>query len=213
VECGYLSHNPTEGVTTRVAGGKETSRERVLSLDEVRAMWRIEAAHASLLRVLLLTGCRIAELQRARVRDLQLDREYPENPPLSLVIPADHSKNGRAHRVPLTGLALANINTTGKPDDPLFPGSSSPYVVQCWLKRLHQRAGVVHRWTPHDLRRTFATQLQVLGVPIETIQRCLNHTLDGDIATYARHDSYPERRAALAKLAAWVGQTVEFDPL
>ena len=171
-------------------------------------MWALECPHAPLLRVLLLTGCRIRELQLARVRDLNVDPDEPANGPLSLTIPAEHSKNGKAHRVPLSTAALVQMHVSGKPDAPLFPGSSgSAFAVQSWLKRWHEREGTTP-WTPHDLRRTFATQLGELGVPLETIQRCLNHTLDGPIARYARSDRYKERRAAHEAMAAWVNQNV-----
>lgn len=217
VECGYLQSNPGDALTPRIAGGKEESRDRVLDLAEMQRMWALDCVHAPLLRVLLLTGCRIREAQLARCGDLHVDPDAPENGPLSLTIPAAHSKNGKLHRVPLSTAALVHMNLKGKPADPLFPGSSgSAYAVQSWLKRWHEREGTT-QWTPHDLRRTFATQLGELGVPLETIQRCLNHTLDGPIARYARSDRYNERRAAHEKMAKWVNQNVaarvEFAPL
>lgn len=208
VECGYLDRNPADALTPRVAGGKEQTRERVLSLDEMKRLWSLDGAHAPLLRALLLTGCRIRELQLARCGDLHVDPEAPEDGPLSLTIPAEHSKNGKLHRVPLSTTALVQMNLKGKPQDPLFPDSStSASAVQSWLKRWHEREGATP-WTPHDLRRTFATQLGELGVPLETIQRCLNHTLDGPIARYARSDRYKERRAAHEQFAAWVNQNI-----
>src|SRR5690606_15878420 len=162
-----------------IAGGKETSRERVLSVEELRAMWALDCPHAPLLRALLLTGCRIRELQLATVGDLYVDPEDVQGGPKSLTIPAARSKNGKAHRVPLPTQAVTQMRLGGKPGDALFPGSSgSAYAVQSWLKRWHEREGTTP-WTPHDLRRTFATTLGELGTPIETIQRCLNHTLDG----------------------------------
>lgn len=208
VECGYLQNNPTDALTPRIAGGKETSRERVLSVAEMRAMWALDCPHAPLLRALLLTGCRIRELQLAKVGDLYIDPEDVESGPKSLTIPAAHSKNGKPHRVPLPTQAITQMALAGKPADPLFPGSAgSAFAVQSWLKRWHEREGTTP-WTPHDLRRSFATTLGELGTPIETIQRCLNHTLDGPIARYARHDAYRERRAAVEALARWVGQHV-----
>jgi integrase len=218
VECGYLATNPATGLTPRVAGGTEKTRDRVLSPDEIRAMWALDCPHAPLLRALLLTGCRIRELQLARIRDLQPDEEStaPDAQPVSLLIPAERSKNKKPHRVPLTTAVLVQMDLAGKPADPLFRGSSgSAFAVQSWIKRWHEREGT-EPWTPHDLRRTFATLLGSLGVPVETISRCLNHTLQGPTAIYARHDAYNERRDALEKLAQWVKKNVaapvEFGP-
>lgn len=203
VECGYIGTSPAAAVSTLVAGGKEKTRERVLSLDEMRAMWALDCPHAPLLRALLLTGCRIGELQRARVGDLQPDQEseQPDAPPLSLLIPAEHSKNKKPHRVPLTTAALVQMDLNGKPADPLFRGSSgSAFAVQSWVKRWHEREGT-EPWTPHDLRRTFATLLVGLGVRNDTISRCMNHTMQGPTAIYARHDAFDERRKAHEDLA------------
>lgn len=208
VECGYLQDNPADALTTRIAGGREATRERVLDEAELCKLWALDSPHGPLLRALYLTGCRISELQRARVADLSVDTEDPESGALSLTIPAEHSKNGKPHRVPLATAALAEMHTAGKPADPLFPASAgSAYAVQAWLKRWHEREGTAP-WTPHDLRRSFATQLGELGAPLETIQRCLNHSLDGAIARYARSDRFKERRAAHVLLAGWVNQHV-----
>jgi len=35
------------------------------------------------------------------------------------------------------------------------------------------------RWTMHDMRRTGATMMQGLGIPLEVIDRCQNHVLAG----------------------------------
>lgn len=53
-------------------------------------------------------------------------------------------------------------------------------------------------WTPHDLRRTGATMMQALGVPLDTIDRCQNHVLKGSKTRrhYLHHDYAPEKREA-----------------
>ncbi len=55
------------------------------------------------------------------------------------------------------------------------------------------------RWTLHDLRRTYATGLQKLGVRLEVIESLLNHvsgTKAGIVGVYQRHGYMPEMRAA-----------------
>lgn len=53
-------------------------------------------------------------------------------------------------------------------------------------------------WTPHDLRRTGATMMQALGVPLDTIDRCQNHVLKGSKVRrhYLHHDYAEEKREA-----------------
>jgi integrase len=53
-------------------------------------------------------------------------------------------------------------------------------------------------WTPHDLRRTGATMMQSLGVPLDIIDRCQNHVLSGSKVRrhYLQHDYAEEKRDA-----------------
>lgn len=53
-------------------------------------------------------------------------------------------------------------------------------------------------WTPHDLRRTGATMMQGLGVPLDIIDRCQNHVLAGSKVRrhYLHHEYIEEKRAA-----------------
>ncbi|MFL6631365.1 MAG: tyrosine-type recombinase/integrase [Massilia sp.] len=57
-------------------------------------------------------------------------------------------------------------------------------------------------WSPHDLRRTGATMMQALGVPLDTIDRCQNHVIFGSKVRrhYLRHDYATEKREAWLKL-------------
>ncbi len=63
-------------------------------------------------------------------------------------------------------------------------------------------AGKNGAWTPHDLRRTGATMMQALGVPLDTIDRCQNHVLSGSKVRrhYLHHDYANEKREAWLKL-------------
>lgn len=53
-------------------------------------------------------------------------------------------------------------------------------------------------WAPHDLRRTGATMMQGLGVPLDIIDRCQNHVLAGSKVRrhYLHHDYADEKREA-----------------
>lgn len=58
--------------------------------------------------------------------------------------------------------------------------------------------GAKDEWTPHDLRRTGATMMQELGVPLEIIDRCQNHLLGGSKVRrhYLHHDYAKEKTEA-----------------
>ena len=52
-------------------------------------------------------------------------------------------------------------------------------------------------WTPHDLRRTAATNMSALGFSDEVVDAVLNHVKKGVIAIYNRHRYDKEKKAAL----------------
>jgi integrase len=68
-------------------------------------------------------------------------------------------------------------------------------------------------WGFHDLRRTFATGLPRLGVPVQVAEAVLNHVSGsraGVAGVYNRHDYGREAREALDRWAAHVlGLTAE----
>ncbi len=195
-EAGLLDENPAAALTTRIAGGDETARERVLTEAEIQTLWHWNGPHVHLLRALLLTGCRIGELQKAQTQHVKSDR---------LVIPEQHSKNGRAHWVHITPTLRAQFN--GR--EPLLFRWASPTAVQASLRRW-QRANP-EAWTPHDLRRTFSTLAAQLGTPPHVIKALINHKEDGSLPIYQRHDWAAERIAATKAIEAHVLNLVGGD--
>lgn len=72
-------------------------------------------------------------------------------------------------------------------------------------KRQAEREGdhqpvAIPEWRLHDIRRTGATNLQALGIPIEVTEAVLNHisgTRAGVAGIYNRYKYGPEKRLAL----------------
>ena len=72
----------------------------------------------------------------------------------------------------------------------------------------------IPHWTLHDLRRTAATGLQKLGVPIEVVEAVLNHksgVVRGVAAIYGRHDFKEEKVRALGAWARSLKALVSGD--
>ena len=70
----------------------------------------------------------------------------------------------------------------------------------------------IGHWRYHDLRRTFATGMQRLGVRFEVTEAILNHisgARGGVAGIYQRHDWKDEKRAALQAWGAHVSALVE----
>ena len=68
------------------------------------------------------------------------------------------------------------------------------------LNRVHTNSLVLgdEAWTPHDLRRTGATMMQALKIPLDVIDRCQNHVLAGSKIRrhYLKYEYLEEKQRA-----------------
>ena len=177
---------------------KETSRDRVLSDDEIQALWKDLENHAeptaSIFRLLLLIGQRPGETKVMQWRDLDDNNIW--------TIPATATKTTKEHRVPLSTQAVAVIEEL-RPfsGDSEFVFASPKGGNIRWLQKMSQRIqeNTGFHFRPHDLRRTCATNLSKLGISDVTIARILNHSwpLRQVTSVYNRWDKLPEMGHAL----------------
>ncbi len=178
---------------------------RKLKPEEKKAAW-ISKPLAAALKLLLVTGQRRGELVKAKWADVDLEGAI-------WTIPAKNSKNGREHQVPLSPLGVELFTElrgyAGKSDFVLPSYKGDNHLTERALTKAAERARpyitiekngkteAIAHWTPHDLRRTVATQLSELGVLPHVVEKILNHTMQGVMAVYNRHDYMDERRDAL----------------
>jgi integrase len=162
-----------------------------------------------------VTAQRREEVTALPWRELTLDGAEA-----SWTIPAARAKNGREQFVPLSELAVDILKslpriagklgyvftTTG--DAPVSGWSRATLTLQREILRIAReetgRADLeIPHWTLHDLRRTAATGMQRLGMPIEVVEAVLNHKagkVRGVAAIYGKHNFKAEKAQALA---AW----------
>lgn len=203
VDTGRLDWNPLHGIK---GPPQFKSRERVLSLDEVRAVWKVADGlgypNGTLIHLLLLTGCRLREISNAKVSWLDRDNA-------ALSVPGTSYKTGDPTIVALVPQAMAMLETMPKPTAGEYlmsttRGERPMYTVTpLTLKRLREEpqkllGRPMEHWTIHDLRRTVATHLARLGVDEILIERVLGHRISGVRAVYNRYRYLEEKRAALA---------------
>jgi integrase len=198
----YLEADPSAGLKTYDAGAP---RDRFLSDDEIRALWpwleseTIPEAHADVLRVQLALGARCGEV--AGMMAGEVDTEA-----WTWTLPAARSKNGRERVTPLVGLAREIIEARLPKTGPVFPSDAgtpltASHVGQTILTR-RDRLPIEH-FTTHDLRRTFATALDGMGISIELIAAVVGHerSVQRETQTLVRHylrtDKLDKKRAAL----------------
>ena len=193
-------------------------RDRVLSDQELRLVWnaseKLGYPFGPLFRLLLVTGQRLEEVSGLSWGEL--DRETA-----LWSLPAERAKNSIAATVPLSDLAIAEIDALAKrsarkdgwPRRGLVfstNGKTSVSGHSRGKRRLDREVATIaakeddlptiEHWRLHDLRRTLATGLQRLGVRFEVTEAVLNHvsgSKSGVAGVYQRHEWGPEKNAAL----------------
>lgn len=199
VEEEHIQGDPAAGIK-RVAP-KERSRARFLSEEEIRRVWdalptagRMSSSIRSALRLILITGQRPGKVAGMRWAEIDTKNGWWH-------LPAERTKAGREHRVPLLGLALVELETRGEGDEWVFPGTAG-HILRLALshavRRYQKHFGIPH-WTPHDLRRTATTHLAKLKVDRLIIKLILNHSDKSVTAAYDQYSYDDEKRQALAK--------------
>ncbi|HEX7486606.1 MAG TPA: hypothetical protein VF332_10660 [Vicinamibacterales bacterium] len=203
----------TGNPATRITKQTETSRDRVLTDDELRALWTALESCKTLtragepgtgsaippmiargLQVLILTAQRPGEVFRMRWRDVDLDAKW-------WTIPAEHSKNREPHR-----------SRGGPPRRWAGDRPEGERVGVCRDRgRLGRGAGEESggrtparrrgrvRLPPARPAPDAATHMAAAGIARNTISHVLNHVDRGSRATavYERFSHDPEKRVAL----------------
>ena len=206
-----ITANPARDLAA-IDGGAGT-RERALTLAELRAYWRriesMPGPSGGLLRFHLLTGAqRIEQLARLKVDDID-----PDTKAIHLRDGKGRRKTPRIHVVPLLASAEAAIvamapNRAG-PAIFTVTGGASGAAYSTVLHRVREvvaamrDAGELERgaFTVGDLRRTVETRLAADGVGTEVRAQLQSHGLGGVQARhYDRHDYFEEKKAALERL-------------
>jgi integrase len=197
---------------------KETPRDRVLSSTEIAAFWHgLEKASMMpltrlALKLLLVTAQRRDEVVSAAWSEFNLSDGVWE-------IPASRSKNGRAHRVPLSALACDLLNQAQDLGEgslwlcpsPWANGLMDPTSVTRAMRVNLSRIGVDNA-TPHDLRRSAASHMTEMGTPRLVVSKVLGHS-DGSItAIYDRFEYWPQKKQALEAWAAHLEEITSGKP-
>jgi integrase len=214
------------------------ARDRVLADDELRALWTVlrnpdtlDQLKVTRGRAIAIALCAVTLQRRGEVAGIDLSEL--DLTAKTWTIPANRSKNGRAHIVPLSNEALALIDEAksirvfdrgAALGDPLFPTArGAPKAIDAVnLTRafieVAKQAGISNARL-HDLRRTGATAMtsERIGVQRFIVSRVLNHTSDkGDAAAvtavYDRNAYLPEKRRALEAWGALLVEIVEGKP-
>lgn len=227
VTLGLIHHNPAMAFKTKHAGGSEKSRDRALSLDELKIVFQImREHHAHFIRenylavaLLVVLGVRKGELIALRWDEFNEGNTIWQ-------LTEERAKNGVAIDIPIPQQAQIWLNELK------LRANDSPYVFPS--RRKSKRRGYIsddtlnHALTNlfgkktgklksstgdvlgcagieyfviHDLRRTTRTLMSKNKVRSEVAEKCINHVKKGVEGIYNRDAFFEERIDAHQLLA------------
>jgi integrase len=200
----FIEYSVLDCIEKADVGGKEQIRSRVLCAtrtkgDELEELYNLlpDSGLSQNLQcavhILLGTGCRGIELFKGRWGHLNFDNS-------TWLIPDENSKNGDPILIHLSEYAkkwFIELHELTGHTDWMMPGKSNdrPYMLPKVLSKAvcerqrppdapQKKTRTKHHstlilpdghWTVHDLRRTAATKMQMLGVTPDIIDACQNH--------------------------------------
>ncbi|MCP4192806.1 MAG: tyrosine-type recombinase/integrase [Planctomycetaceae bacterium] len=194
------------------AATTEAPRDRVLSLEEVRAIYQatfeLGPMWGPMFRLLIVTGQRRSEIAKLKWPSVDLDG-------CRMVLAGSETKNGKPHITHLSSAAhaeLAELARQGRDRDLVFTttGTTAVSGISKAKRRLDSILGdAVAHWRLHDLRRAMATYLAGAGIAEGVVDRIQNHSASGSAPSavarvYQQADLLPQRAAALDKWADMV---------
>jgi integrase len=210
MQMGFIEANPVIGtLKPRDSAG----RSRVLSDDELAAVWRAasdDTEYGRIIRLLILTGARRQEVGGMCWSELDADAG-------TWTLPAERSKNNREHTLPLPAPAWEIIGTVPRMAgrDHLFGARAAVGFTPWGLSKaaLDRKIGdTVAPWVLHDIRRSVATKMANLGTQPHIVETILNHTgghKAGVAGIYNRSSYTHEVKIALARWADHVRVLVD----
>jgi integrase len=185
---------------------KERERARILSDEELRAIWRVaEGAtgpFGTFVQFLVLTGARRSEAA---------GMTWSEITNGDWTLPAARNKVKQDLIRPLSPAAqavLAKLPRHGTRGLVFTTDGKHPIGGFSKFKAAFDRACGITGWTIHDLRRTARSLMSRAGVAADHAERALGHVIGGVRGVYDRHEFKDEKRRAFEALAAQIERIV-----
>jgi integrase len=191
IDNNLLEHSPVDRLRARGLIGERGVRQRVLTDDEVRRLWRaserIGYPYGRLWQLLLVTGQRRSDVAEACWNEFDIDAKL-------WTIPPERFKSNVSHEVPLSPLAIDLLKSIPRDDDEdrLFQVNGFSKAK----KRLDRFMGMPSKFVIHDIRRTVRTRLSPLTT-YEVAEMVVGHGRRGLARVYDQHKYVDEKREAL----------------
>lgn len=191
----YIDTNPILGLQPPKP---VATRERVLTDEEIAALFQSEGTIATIAKLCLLTAQRKGSVEAMRWDELDFERK-------TWTVPGTNMKSGKLHVVPLSAPALDILKGwyqlngqyvfgVGSDGEKPFAGTSK--AMKALRKSLEDTD-----WRLHDLRRTAVTLAQRHGCNLDGIRALTQHKTSGVVGVYARHAFEDEKRIVVDAIA------------
>ena len=168
-------------------------RERALTEDELRAVYRraeqYPFPYGHIVRLLILTGQRKSEIVHLKWGRVGETLQFLD------------TKNRTDHEIPLLPMASQVIESIPHRKPYLFQNTKTrPFSAFSKAKIVFDSKLDIPPYRLHDLRRTFSTNMAMIGTPLHVTERILNHksgTISGVAKIYNRYEFTKEMHRAL----------------
>ena len=202
---GHRADNPASRAVITAALGRNTNgggHFAALHFSKVADALAVigrSGAHVSTIlatRFLALTATRSGEVRLATWDEINFATATWE-------IPAERTKTGNPHRVPLSTAALAvlgEVAAYGDGSGLVFPSSTGRTMSNSTISKLFKENDI--GCVPHGLRSSFRDWCGETGVAREVAEAALGHVVPGVEGAYARSDLLDRRREVME---SWAG--------
>ncbi|EIV3890813.1 TPA: tyrosine-type recombinase/integrase [Enterobacter roggenkampii] len=197
----YAASDALAILTIQDVGQPSGQRDRVLSDSELADVWRCtdgddqQPYYLRLLKMLVLFGARTMEVRLSRWSEWDFTSWI-------WTVPKEHSKTREkiVRSIPeaIRPWLEELKRETGK-TGLLLGEERTRQAVSLKGRRLFKDFHHNEPWTLHDLRRTFSTGLNNMGIAPHIVELLLGHALPGVMAIYNRSLYLPEKLDALNK--------------
>lgn len=204
----FAKSNALDDLNITDVAEHQQKKDRVLSWAELldvlywatslRANWY----YKNLVYLLIVFGCRTQELRLSTIDEWDLNE-------MVWTVPKRHSKTGSEIKRPIPVSIkpyIEELLEDTNAGELLLGAMKRPEAVSGYGRTLWKLLGHNAPWTLHDLRRTFATMMNDLGIEPYIVEQLLGHALAGVMAVYNHSHHLEKKRIALD---SWVAKLHE----
>ena len=210
----YARYRELDDLGVNDIGRAPSKRERLLDSQQIADVWeayfyekghnRAGSYRKRMFVLCLVFGCRLSEVRLSTWDEWDLKKWL-------WTVPAEHSKTGVVIIRPVPVRLrqwIVNLHGETKRKSVILGILKKADVVSADGCLIWQRFKHEQRWSLHDLRRTFSTNLNDMGVDFHVVEQLLGHALPGVSGTYNRSKYLTQKLDALNRWVLYLDELV-----